>query len=407
MNPSSPQDLHSHKQERWIIFILALMQFAHILDFVIMMPLGPFFMQEFQINSTQFGLLVSVYTFSAGIFGLLGAFYLDRYDRKISTIFVFGGFSLGTLSCAFAPDYATLLIARGIAGGFGGIVGAVVLAIVGDIIPFFRRGKATGVIMSAFSIASVIGIPIGMILAENFGWHAPFLALGIFSLLLIPAAMKILPEMRFHLEGLDRTKPIWDSLFQVLASRNSWFVFAFMTCLMFGGFTLIPFLTPYMAGNVGMELTELKYIYLFGGAFTFFSMNGIGKLSDTFGKKRIFIIVATLSWIPVLVLTNLPKVSLPIALMTTTFFMVLVSGRIVPAFALITATIDPKLRGSFMSVNSSVQQLASGFASFFAGMIISEIPGTHTLVNYNTVGFIAIGFSAVSILLVGRLKVQQ
>jgi predicted MFS family arabinose efflux permease len=133
------QKLHEHKNERWIILVLAFMQFAHILDFVIMMPLGPFFMKEFGINPSQVGILVSVYTFSAGIFGLLGAFYMDQFDRKSASIFVFAGFTLGTLSCALAPDYYTLLAARAIAGGFGGIVGAIVLAIVGDIIPFFRN----------------------------------------------------------------------------------------------------------------------------------------------------------------------------------------------------------------------------------------------------------------------------
>jgi predicted MFS family arabinose efflux permease len=400
-------DLHTHKKERWIIGVLAFMQFAHILDFVIMMPLGPFFMQEFHINSSQFGLLVSVYSFSAGIFGLIGAFYLDRYDRKTSTIFVFSGFALGTLSCAFAPDYYSLLIARSVAGGFGGVVGAVVLAIVGDIIPFFRRGKATGTIMSAFSVASVIGIPIGMILAESYGWHAPFLALGLLSFLLVPIAYKILPRMRLHLEGLDRTKPIWNSLVIVLNNRNSWFVFIFVTCLMFGGFTLIPFLTPYMVGNVGMEITELKYIYLFGGAATFFSMNAIGKLSDRYGKQKVFIIVAVLSWIPVLILTHLPPVNISIALLVSTVFMVMVSGRIVPAFALITSTIDPKIRGSFMSVNSSVQQVASGFASLSAGIVIYEIPGTKSLVNYDLVGYIAILFSFGSVLLVRNLKIRS
>lgn len=399
--------LPDHKNERWIIGILAFMQFAHILDFVIMMPLGPFFTEEFKINSSQFGLLVSVYSFSAGIFGLVGAFYLDRYDRRTSTVFVFTGFALGTLSCAFAPDYYSLLIARSIAGGFGGVVGAVVLAIVGDIIPVFRRGKATGTIMSAFSVASVIGIPIGMILAETYGWHAPFLALGLLSFILIPIALKILPNMRLHMEGLDRSQPIWHSLVIVLKNKNSWIVFLFVTCLMFGGFTLIPFITPYMVGNVGMKITELKYIYLFGGAATFFSMNAIGKLSDRFGKQKVFTIVAMLSWIPVLMLTHLPPVSIPLALLVSTIFMVMVSGRIVPAFALITSTIDPKLRGSFMSVNSSVQQVSSGFASLTAGIIIYELPGTNTLVNYDLVGYIAILFSLGSILLVRKLKIRS
>lgn len=397
------QKLHEHKNERWIILVLAFMQFAHILDFVIMMPLGPFFMKEFGINPSQFGILVSVYTFSAGIFGLLGAFYMDQFDRKSASIFVFAGFTLGTLSCAFAPDYYTLLAARAIAGGFGGIVGAIVLAIVGDIIPFFRRGRAMGAIMSAFSVASVIGIPIGMILAESFGWHAPFLTLGLLSLAFVPLAYRILPEMKMHLEGFDKNKPVWEAIGKILSYRNSYLVFLFLTCLMFGGFTIIPFLTPYMVGNVGMQVNELKYIYLFGGLFTFFSMNYIGKLSDKFGKQKTFTFVAVLSWIPVLFVTNMTRTPLPLALAATTIFMILVSGRIVPAFAIITSTVEPSLRGSFMSVTSCVQQLASGLASLLAGFLIYET-STKALVNYNLVGLIAVGASLISVFLVWKLK---
>jgi predicted MFS family arabinose efflux permease len=401
------KNLHEHKNERWIVLILAFMQFAHILDFVIMMPLGPFFMEEFSINSAQFGILVSVYTFSAGLFGLFGALLLDRYDRRSSVLLVFTGFTIGTISCALAPDYYTLLIARAVAGGFGGVIGAVVLAIIGDIIPFFRRGKATGAVMSAFSVASVIGIPIGMILAENFGWHAPFLALGILSVLLIPVSIKVLPQMKLHLEGFERQKPVWDSLARVLSVKESYKVFLFMTCLMFGGFTIIPFLTPSMVKNVGMEMHELKYIYLFGGAFTFFSMNWIGKISDKYGKREVFTVVAIVSWIPVYIVTNLGATPTYIALMVTTIFMVFVSGRIVPAFAIITATVDPSLRGSFMSVNSSVQQVASGLASLIAGMIIREsIDGSH-LYNYEIVGYLAIFASTISVFLIWKLETKN
>jgi DHA1 family inner membrane transport protein len=333
------KNLHDHKNERWIILILAFMQFAHILDFVIMMPLGPYFMREFGITSSQFGILVSAYTFSAGFFGMLGVLFLDRFDRKVAAIFVFSGFTIGTFSCAFAPNYYILLVARSIAGGFGGIIGAIVLAIIGDIIPFFRRGKATGAVMSAFSIASVLGIPIGMIIAEKFGWHATFLALGALSAAFIPLAYKILPDMKLHLEGFDSKKPVWNSIAAILKLKNSYLVFLFLTCLMFGGFTIIPFLTPFMVGNVGMQMDELKFIYFFGGLFTFFSMNLIGKLSDKYGKQRIFTIVAVLSWFPVLYLTNMTRMPLAYALTTTTIFMVLVSGRIVPAFAIITSSL--------------------------------------------------------------------
>lgn len=323
--------LHSLQKERLIIFILALLQFLHILDFVIMMPLGPLFMRDFQITSSQFGLLVSAYTVSAGIFGFIGAFYLDRYDRKSVLLVITAGFALGTFLCAISPNYHFLLVARSVAGGFGGIIGAIVLSIIGDIIPVFRRGAATGMIMSAFSVASVIGIPIGLAVASKYGWQFPFFGLSIFSFAFIPLAYKSLPNIRIHLDQKDSEAGKWDGIVQVFSKKNHYYSFAFMVSLMFGGFTVIPFLSPFLVTNAGLKVEELPYIYFFGGLFTFFTSRAIGKLSDKFGKKVIYRIFAILSIIPVVLITNLGISSVVYVIVLTTLFMIIVSGRMVPA----------------------------------------------------------------------------
>ena len=173
MTTSSDEALALRK-ERWYVIILAAIQVVHILDFVIMMPLGPRFMRVFNISPVEFSTLVSAYTFSAGIVGFLGALYADHFDRKKFLLFNFTGFIFGTFMCAIAPNFAALLIARIIAGAFGGILNANVLSLISDLIPFQRRGAAMGVVMSAFSISSIVGIPIGLYIANHFDWHGRF-----------------------------------------------------------------------------------------------------------------------------------------------------------------------------------------------------------------------------------------
>ncbi|MDZ4724962.1 MAG: MFS transporter [Leptospira sp.] len=398
--------LHTVKKERAIIFILACLQFLHILDFVIMMPLGPVFMENFHIGSAEFGFLVSAYTFSAGIFGFIGAFFLDRFDRKYALLTVYFGFALGTLLCAFAPSYNTFLIARIIAGGFGGMIGALVLSIIGDIIPIFRRGVATGVVMSAFSVSSVIGVPVGLYFANLYGWHFPFLALAILSFLLLPIAYRVLPEIRIHLDQREDTDKKWDAIQTVLTRKSHYYSFAFMIALMFGGFTIIPFLAPYLVSNVGLTKEQLPYIYFFGGLFTFFTSRIIGKLSDRYGKYPVYAVLATLSVIPVSIIASLGKTSLPLVLILTTIFMIIVSGRMVPAFAMVTSTVEPKIRGSFMSINSSIQQIASGAASFISGLILTQ-ESNGSLTNFEYVGMLAVFSLLFSVYLASKIKIAD
>ncbi|TGL74967.1 MFS transporter [Leptospira jelokensis] len=397
--------LHTIQKERAIIFILASLQFLHVLDFVIMMPLGPVFMESFKIDAAAFGLLVSSYSISAGVFGLLGALFLDSFDRKLSLLVLFFGFSFGTFLCAFADTYLFLLIARIIAGGFGGMIGATVLSIIGDIIPVFRRGTATGVVMGSFSVASVVGVPFGLELADRFGWHFPFLSLGIAGFLILPFAYHLLPSIRYHLDSDVRVKQSQlKSLFEVLFKKSHFAPFLFMVFLMFGGFTVIPFLSPFLVSNVGLTIKQIPYIYFFGGLATFFTSRYIGKLADRFGKFFIYQIITLIAILPVIMVVTMTKTSLPVVLAITTVFMIFVSGRMVPAFAMVTSAVEPRIRGSFMSVNSAIQQIASGAASYVAGLIVVQ-NSEKVFENYELVGMISVFSLLFSIYLAKKIKI--
>lgn len=398
------------KNERILLFILAAAMFTHIMDFMIMMPLSPSLMSIFDINAQQFSLLVSSYTITAGITGFLAAFWIDRFDRKSMMLFMYFGFTLGTLACAYAPTYPILLVARSLAGAFGGVLGALILSIVSDAIPLERRASGLGIVMASFSVASVFGVPFGLFLASKYSWHAPFLFLGIIAVIIFGLMFAFIPPLRSHLNGAHK-KPL-EILTRIFGQRSSLLGLTFVSVLTLGHFTIVPFIAAYMVGNVGFSNDDLSYIYLVGGALTIFFSPWVGKMADKHGRLKIFTIFGSLVILPILFITNMPPMPLWAALVVAGIFFIFSNGRMVPSTTMETAIISPESRGSYMSIRSSVQQLTSGLASFLAGTIISEkasvfSPEAKALVNYGYVGLIAVFFSLVSLWLARKLKVAE
>jgi len=394
-----------HFNERLLLLLLSIVQFAVIVDFLIIMPLGPQYMRVFGITPGQFGLMVSAYAISAGISGITASLFLDRIDRRPALLWLFLGFSVGTLLCGLAPTYHLLVAARFVAGAFGGVSGALILAIIGDVIPEQRRGAAMGMVMSSFSVASICGVPLGLILATNLSWHVPFFVLtGLCAIVLI-AAMRIMPSLNGHLHHAHGHHPV-ARLIAVLSHKDHQMAFVFMAVLTGMGFLIFPYLSNYMVGNVGLTEHQLPLIYLFGGSFTIFSMNIIGRWADRAGKLRVFTYVSLFATIPILTLTNLPRVPLVFAIATSTLLMICMSGRMVPAMAMMTGSIEARYRGGFMSINSSVQQFSSGIAAFISGQIIRESP-TGKITGFGWIGLLSVACALLCIYLAGFLKTPK
>ncbi|MGY6521406.1 MAG: MFS transporter [Mongoliitalea sp.] len=392
------------KQEKAILWTLAAINFTHIVDFMILMPLGPQLMRIFDISPSAFGLLVSSYTFSAGLSSFLGAFFLDKYDRRKILLWVFVGFLLGTIACALSPNYPILLLSRIVSGLFGGLTSALILAIIGDVVPDERRGRAMGLVMAAFSVASVFGVPFGLFIASLTNWHAPFFFLAGLSLLILVLIYRFIPSITEHLHtGKAKPSPL-QVVQRVTGNANQMRAITLTIMMMLGQFTIIPFLSPYMVANVGFTDMELTYIYIFGGLLTIFTSPWVGKLTDRYGKVEVFTVFMSLNVIPIAIITHLGVTPIPYVLLVSTFFFITSNGRMVPAAALITGTARPENRGSFLSFNSAVQQLAAGAASFLAGLILAEgVNGE--LLNFEKVGYIAIVLSLLCLPLIRRIKV--
>lgn len=396
----------SPKEERIFLLTLAGIQFTHILDFMIMMPLGPQLIRVLHIDTHQFGLLLSSYTFTAAASGLLAATYVDRFDRRKLILTLYVLFIVATLCCGLAPDFVSLLIARALAGAFGGILGAMVQTVVADVVPFERRGQAMGTIMSAFALSTVAGVPLGLFLAshiEALGWRAPFFFIVLLSCGFLAVGYRYLPSLTGHLRRADAGN-VFRQIYAVVKEPNHLKAYFFMSLLMLGGFTVIPYVALYYTANVGMTESFITVIYLCGGAATFFTSRLIGRMADRYGKLRTYRVVALASLLPLLVTTHLVPVPWWAVLINSTIFFILVPGRMVPGMAMITAAAVPQVRGTFMSIGSSVQMMASGLASLGAGLIITR-NAAGQIEHYNLVGYLALGCTLVAIWVAQHLKV--
>ena len=380
------------RQERIILFLLAAINFTHIMDFMVMAPLGTYLMEYFSISEKEFSFLLAIYPICAAASSFAAAFFVDRFDRKRVLLTAYSGFILGTLCCAIAPSFWILVAARGFAGLFGGLIGAQVLAIVADTFAFERRASAMGAIMGAFALASALGVPTGLYLATHFNWHGPFYAVAAMGLLLIPLTMRFLPAQNMHLSperALNRI-PAKEIVMGIARSRNQRIALALSGCLMMGHFLIIPFLNPFLEFNKGFSKKEVLLVYVVGGICTLITSPLLGRLADKWGKFRLFSLMIVLSVAPILAITHLPALPLAVVLCITGFWFIISTGRGIPSSALVSAVVPPERRGGFMSFNSALQQLFTGAASLIAGLIVVQDKATHAVSHYDWTGYLSL-----------------
>jgi DHA1 family inner membrane transport protein len=400
----SPADAAAAKTRlEWVVLlVLASVQFTAIVDFVVVMPLGPELMKALKIGPWEYGLIVESYTFAAGIAGLLASALIDRFSRRTAFLSLFGGFLIGTFCCAVAPNYQLLIVARAVTGFFGGILGGMAMAIIGDVFPEERRGRATGALMSAFAIASIMGVPFGLFLGQNFGWQMPFFALVALGIPVLIVGALALPPLRGHL--VEKNVHPMRSLLTTFQSANNWWAFGLMGALMMGGFAVIPYINPYLVANVRVPKGYLFLVYLVGGVLTLIISPIVGRLADRYGKLLMFRIIAPLSALMLIAVTTLPAVPPLVAVLVVSGLIVTNSGRMIAAMSMITGTVPPQQRGAFLSANASIQHIASGVGTLLASQIITQAGEDAPLQNFGQVGIYACAITLLSVWLAGRLQ---
>lgn len=388
--------------QKFTVFILAITQFTVILDFMVMSPLGDILMKSLDLKPSSFGLVVSAYAFSAGISGLLTAGFADKFDRKKLLLFFYLGFIGGTILCGIVTSYPLLLAARIVTGLFGGVIGSISMAIVADIFSLQQRGRVMGFVQMGFGASQILGIPIGLYLANAWGWHAPFLWIAVMAgIIAVAIAVKLKPITK-HLE-IQRDKSAFLHLIHTIAKKEYRIGFTSTALLSIGGFMMMPFGSAFAINNLKITEHQLPMMFMVAGLSTLIIMPIIGKLSDKIDKYKIFAFASLWTIIMVGVYTNLGVTPFYMVLVFNVLMMMGIMSRMVPSTALVTAIPDAEDRGAFMSINSSLQQIAGGIAAAFAGTIVVQKDKMSPLEHYDTLGIIIIFVLILSLILMYRV----
>jgi len=375
-----------------VIAFLSFIQFTVILDFMVIAPLGAMLMDILHMSPAQFGWAVSAYAFSAGISGLLAAGFADRYDRKHFLLFFYSGFVIGSVLCGLATDYRFLLVARVVTGLFGGVVASVSLAIVTDLFPYEQRSRVMGFVQMSFAVSQIAGIPIGIYLANTLGWHAPFLLIAAMSAAVGIVIARWMRPVDAHIaRRAGHLHSPFDHLKKTLSDLQ--YRKAFMTTglLSIGGFLMMPFSSTFMVNNTAVSLAELPLVFMFTGLASIVLLPLVGKISDSFGKFRIFMIGTLLASVMVVVFTHLSATPFWEIVAVNIILFAGILSRMIPATALMTAVPEAVDRGAFMSVNASLQQISGGVASILAGAIVVQHSSSGPLEHYDILGYLCVG----------------
>lgn len=380
------------------------MWFCAIVDFLLMLPLGTAFMKLYKITPRQYSLLIAAFSLAGFLSSFTASMYVDKLDRKVVFIGAFGMFAVGTTLCSFATTFELMLFSRFFTGLFGGLLGGVSTAIISDIVPYERRGKAMGILNLGFGVASIVGIPFSIFIYKHSDIFWPFRLVGILSFITLIPAYYILPSLTGHINKETKT---FSEITEILKNRNLQKALLFAFLLVLGHFMFISFINPYLIDNLGFKEEDTMWMYIVGGISVSLTSPRMGKFIDTLGKLKSFRILILFSFIPILVISHLQSASIMLALFICAFMFIFNSGRMIAAMTLITGAPTEEQRGKFLVIRSSFIELSEGAAALIGGMILSQDAVTHRLSNYNIVGYVAVGIGIICIYLAQKIEVNE
>lgn len=398
MSEQSPSSRFSN-YEKIVIFLLAITQFTVVLDFMVMSPLGDMLVKSMDITASSFGNIVSAYAYSAGVSALLAAGFADKFDRKKLLIFFYVGFVMGTVFCGLANSYHTIVAARVFTGIFGGVIGSISMAIIADIFPLQKRGRVMGFVQMGFGASQVLGIPIGIYIANHFGWEAPFLYIAAFSTLILLAIIVFLRPVNGHLLAERKDARVIAHLMATI--KRPVYQKGFMTTalLSLGGFMMMPFATIFAVNNLDVHEDQLPVLFMVSGVVSLLFMPLIGRLSDKMDKLKLFGMGSIWLIVFCIIYTHLNAIPFIAVLLFNTCITIGVLFRMVPSMALLSAVPDNTDRGAYMSIQSSLQQVAGGIAATLAGFIVHQETPSSPLEHYDTIGYVVAVCVILSLLL--------
>lgn len=371
MDPSTTQTSRFSNYQILLTVLFSLTLFTIVVDYLTLPALSAILLSELQISTAQFGLLVSVYAFSAGISGFLATTFADRFDRKRLLVIYYAGFLLGMFLCAIANSLVVLIAARIVTGFFGGVVASICFAIISDLFKIDQRGRVMGFIQMAFAGSQIGGLPLALYMANQFNWQLIYWVLFIFGLLLLGIFFFKINPTNHHLLFDFQENSIRHAL-KVGYNSTYWMIFLNNLLIVLGDVIFMTFSAAYVTNNLGLSLEQLPLLFGIGGAATLIFGPIWGQLSDRYGKLNIFIIGSGLAIAMILIYSNIGQVHAWLIILINTLLFIGINARMVTSTAMATIVPEPKDRGTFMALDASLQQLAGGIAASLAGLIVFQ-----------------------------------
>ncbi len=391
--------------QKIVMVTLALLQFTVVLDFLIIAPIGDVLIKTLNISTQQFGLVVSSYAFSAAISGIVAAGFTDKYDRKRLLLIFFFGFIVGTLFCGLSSTYFEILLSRIVTGIFAGVTSSAILTIISDLFPANTRGRAMSGVQMGFAASQIAGVPLGIVIANNFGWNSTFIAIVLVAVAIFAVIVFVFKPINAHLKYQPEKNPFLH-LWHTVSNRHYQIGFLAIMFLSIGGYMLMPFSSVFLVNNVHVAYDQLPLVFLCTGLSSLIVMPIIGKLSDTFDRYRIFLVGSVAAIVMVMIYTHLSVTPLWLLIIINMTVFSAVMCRMSPAMALNTMVPKPGNRGAYMSVSSSLQQMAGGVGSALAGMIVVQSSKDSPLQHFDVLGYILVAVFILCIYLVGRMNLS-
>lgn len=394
---------HPLSKYQWLVVaILALTQFTVVLDFMVMSPLGDLLMKDLQVKPYQFGIVVSSYALAAGLSGFMTAGFADRFDRKRLLVFFYSGFIIGTLCCGLAHTYTQLVLARIFTGIFGGVMSSIAMAIVADLFSLQQRGRVMGFMQMGFGLSQILGIPISLYIASKSNWQMPFYMIVCLSLVMFLTILFGLKPVRAHLDQ-QTERSAFKHLLATIKNRNYRIGFMATAFMSLGGYFMMPWGSAFAVNNVGLSQAQLPLLFMVVGISTFMIMPLIGLLADKINKFQLFMGASILMIFSVLVYVHLGQTTLFVLILVNIFMMGGIMARMVPSQALTSSVPEIHDRGAFMSINSSLQQIAGGIAAIIGGKIVWQQSPSAPLMNFDILGYVVVAVILVNIYLTHRV----
>lgn len=389
--------------QKRVLFLLALVQFCIILDFMIIAPIGDILMKAMSINTAQFGVVVSSYAFSAAIASIISAGFADRFDRKKLLVIFFSGFILGTIACGISKNYEQIVVSRIITGMFAGISNAVLMTLVIDLFLPQQRGRAMGVIQMGFGMSQVIGVPLGLFIAARLGWQFTFFGIVLLAVGIIAALIIFLDSANAHLQHQIEKNP-FVHFWKTISNSDYQIGFSAVTLLSIGGFMIMPFTAVFLVNNVHVSIHDLPLVFLSSGIVALIVMPLMGKLSDKYDRFTLFAIGSVAGMVAIIIYTHLAVTPLWLVIIINMLVMACIMCRMSPAMALNSMVPKPEDRGAYMGLSSALQQTAGGLGAIIAGIIIYQADNHSPLVHFDWLGYIIALIFGTCIYLVYRMK---